>query len=234
MGTKNYNEPVAHECVINGQFSGAAEEMENLAMGFFENTRKPKGFGGKIMVKMMNSGHSKLAHWGFSKISITEESKVLDVGCGGGANIARWLEKCKSGHVTGIDYSEVSVDESQRRNSAAIKRNRCRIVHGNVADMPFADSTFDYISAFETIYFWPGLETCFAEVCRVLKNGGTFMICNESDGTNTADEKWIEKIGEMKIYNKEQICAALKAAGFSETESFSDDKKYWLCILAKK
>lgn len=33
----------------------------------------------------------------------------------GGANIALWLEKCKSGHVTGIDYSEVSVDESKKR-----------------------------------------------------------------------------------------------------------------------
>ena len=26
-------------------------------MSFFENTRKPVGFGGKIMVAMMNSGH---------------------------------------------------------------------------------------------------------------------------------------------------------------------------------
>ena len=27
-------------------------------MSFFENTRKPVGFGGKIMVAMMNLGHS--------------------------------------------------------------------------------------------------------------------------------------------------------------------------------
>lgn len=60
------------------------------------------------------------------------------------------------------------------------------------------------------------------------------MICNESDGTNTADEKWTEKIGGMKIYDKEQIGAALKSVGFSETRSFSDEKKHWLCILAKK
>ena len=29
-------------------------------MSFFENTRKPQGFGGKLMTKMMNSGHSRL------------------------------------------------------------------------------------------------------------------------------------------------------------------------------
>ncbi len=203
-------------------------------MGFFENTRRPKGFSGKIMVKMMNSGHSKLAHWGFSKISVKEDAKILDAGCGGGANIALWLEKCKNGHITGIDYSKVSVEESKKRNSAAIKQHRCEIVQGNVADMPFADSTFDCISAFETIYFWPGLEACFGEVYRILKSGGIFMICNESDGMNTADEKWTEKISGMKIYDKEQICAALKSVGFSETKSFSDEKKHWLCVLAKK
>lgn len=203
-------------------------------MGFFENTRRPKGLGGKIMVKMMNSGHRKLVHWGFSKISVKEDSKILDTGCGGGANIALWLKICKNGHVTGIDYSEISVAESKKRNSAGIKQNRCEIVQGNVADMPFADSVFDCVSAFETIYFWPGLETCFAEVYRILKNNGIFLICNESDGTNAADEKWTEKIGGMKIYDKEQICAALKSAGFSETECFSNKKKHWLCVLAKK
>ena len=30
-------------------------------MSFFENTRKPVGFGGKLMVAMMNVGHSPVA-----------------------------------------------------------------------------------------------------------------------------------------------------------------------------
>ena len=33
-------------------------------MPFFENTRKPEGFGGKLMVAMMNLGHSPVARWG--------------------------------------------------------------------------------------------------------------------------------------------------------------------------
>ena len=49
-------------------------------MGFFENTRKPQGLGGKLMVKMMNSGHSKLAKWGFTKICAKPDAKVLDTG----------------------------------------------------------------------------------------------------------------------------------------------------------
>ena len=54
-------------------------------MNFFENTRKPQGFGGKLMTKMMNIGHAKLSQWGFSNISVNPDAAVLDVGCGGGA-----------------------------------------------------------------------------------------------------------------------------------------------------
>ena len=203
-------------------------------MGFFENTRKPQGFGGRIMVKMMNTGHSKLAKWGFTKIYTKLDSKVLDIGCGGGANIVNWIKKCSTGHVTGIDYSKVSVEESKKLNAIAIKQGRCDIVYGDVSSMPFDDEAFDCVSAFETVYFWEDLEKCFAEVRRVMKSGGTFFICNESDGTNSKDEKWAKKIGGMKIYNEMQLRTMLEKVGFCDIKSFADAKKHWLCIVAKK
>lgn len=203
-------------------------------MSFFENTRKPQGFGGKIMVKMMNGGHSKLAKWGFTKIYAKSNAKVLDIGCGGGANIANWLAKCTNGHVTGIDYSKVSVEESKKLNAIAIKQGKCDIVYGDVSSMPFDDEAFDCVSAFETVYFWADLEKSFAEVNRVMKSGGMFLICNESDGTNSADEKWTKKIGGMKIYNEEQLYTALEKAGFCNVKSYVNAKKHWLCIVANK
>ena len=133
-------------------------------MGFYQNTRKPVGFGGTIMVRLMNVCHNPIATWGFSKLSMRDNLNILDIGCGGGKNIATWLRKSKNSHVTGLDYSEVSVAESSKKNKWAIKRNRCEILRGNVAEMPFSDNTFDCVSAFETIYFWPGLEECFTEV----------------------------------------------------------------------
>ena len=56
-------------------------------MSFFENTRKPVGFGGKIMVAMMNLGHSPVAQWGLHFLELAPDARVLDCGCGGGANI---------------------------------------------------------------------------------------------------------------------------------------------------
>ena len=45
-------------------------------MSFFENTRKPVGLGGKIMVAMMNLGHSPVARWGLRFLELT-----LDLRC---------------------------------------------------------------------------------------------------------------------------------------------------------
>ena len=58
-------------------------------MSFFENTRKPVGFSGKIMVAMMNFGHSAMAAWGLHFLQPAPDAMVLDCGCGGGANIKR-------------------------------------------------------------------------------------------------------------------------------------------------
>ena len=40
------------------------KQKEGGVVSFFENTRKPAGLGGKIMVAMMNFGHSAMAEWG--------------------------------------------------------------------------------------------------------------------------------------------------------------------------
>ena len=42
-------------------------------MSFFQNTCKPEGIGGKIMVNMMNAGHSSMAEWGFTHIEIRND-----------------------------------------------------------------------------------------------------------------------------------------------------------------
>ena len=53
-------------------------------MSFFQNTCKPKGIGGKIMVHMMNTGHSSMAEWGFTHMEIQAIMYVwiLDVAVG--------------------------------------------------------------------------------------------------------------------------------------------------------
>ena len=202
-------------------------------MSFFQNTCRPQGIGGKIMVHMMNTGHSSMAEWGFAHIKIQSEDMCLDIGCGGGANIRKLLEKSPYGRVVGIDHSEISVEKSRKINKAGIESKRCEILQGDVMKLPFRDKTFDVITAFETIYFWPDISEAFKKVYKILKIGGTFMICNESNGENPKDEKWTKIIQGMKIYNSEQIEKSLENAGFRDVK-VDKTKKGWICVVVKK
>ena len=202
-------------------------------MSFFENTKKPEGLGGKIMVAMMNSGHGKLADWGMSFLSLSTDAAVLDCGCGGGANLRKLLKLCANGTVTGIDYSSVSVEKSKRLNTKTISEGRCCVLETSVAALPFEDNKFDVVTAFETVYFWPGLVDCFREVYRVTKTGGIFLICNEATGDTDKNDKWTQLIDGMTIYRDAQLKTALREAGFTNIQ-IHKNKKDWLCVTGQK
>ena len=202
-------------------------------MSFFENTRKPVGLGGKIMVAMMNFGHSAMAEWGLRFLQPAPDAMVLDCGCGGGANMKRLLKKCPQGIVKGIDYSTVSVEKARSLNQTAIQEGRCVVWQGSVERIIFAKDWFDAVTAFETVYFWPDLLRCFREVYRVLKPGGVFFICNEANGDTTKDDKWTQIIDGMTIYTDTALKEYLEQAGFCQIQSHKN-KKGWLCVTAQK
>ena len=203
-------------------------------MSFFENTRKPVGLGGKIMVAMMNLGHSPVARWGLHFLELAPDAKVLDCGCGGGANMKRLLKKCPQGIVKGIDYSPVSVEKSKRLNAKAISEGRCCVLEASVAALPFEDNKFDVVTAFETVYFWPGLADCFREVYRVTKTGGIFLICNEVTGDTDKNDKWTQIISDMTIYRDVQLKTALEEAGFTDIQIHKNAHQDWLCVTGQK
>ena len=207
-------------------------------MGLFKNfvsqTRKPEGVLGKMMVNGMNGGHAKMADWGLSHLSKVNPENIVDIGCGGGRNAAELMMKYPSAKVTAIDYSKVSVDKAKEYNKEMIEAGRCVVKQGDVSALDIADGEYELATAFETIYFWPGLEKCFAEVARILKPGGIFMIVNESDGTDATSLKFEKIIEGMKCHTVEEITEALKKAGFSKVKADHHSKKAWITVLAKK
>ena len=207
-------------------------------MGIYRNfvsqTRKPEGALGKMMLNGMNSGHAKMADWGFSHLPDMSPAEITDLGCGGGRNAGELLRKYPNAKVTAVDYSALSVEKAKEYNKNEIASGRCTVMQGDVSDLKLPAGKYDLATAFETVYFWPGLEKCFAEAAKVLKPGGVFLICNESNGTDPTGTKFESIIEGMKSYTAQEIEAALKAAGFSQVEIDHHPNKPWIAVLAKK
>lgn len=201
---------------------------------FFSQTRKPKGVLGALMLRGMNGGHAQLADWGFSHLPPIQPEKAVDLGCGAGRNAGELLKKYPAAHVTAIDYSALSVEKASAYNKQSIEAGRCAVQQGDVSELRLPKESFDLATAFETVYFWPELEKCFAQVAGILKPGGAFLICNESDGLDATGKKFEKVIDGMKCYTAEELETALRNAGFSEVHSEHHGSKPWITVLARK
>ena len=206
------------------------------------NARNPQGKLGNQLIDKMNVNHEGLAKWSLSHLDISKDNVILDIGCGGGVNVKRFL-KMTENKVYGIDYSELAVERSIKLNKSAVDEGKCEIIKGSVSNLPFNDNSFDIVTGFETVYFWPDFVNDLKEVLRVLKDDGIIFIANEAlpkEGDERQKEL-IELLG-MKIYSEDELVESLKLAGFSNVttyikdskDSFTGEDADWICVIARK
>lgn len=195
---------------------------------------KPQGEDGFKLLERMNGGHhEELANWGLSHLDVRATDAVLDIGCGGGANIERLLAHAPKGHVSGVDYSPVSVEASRRHNERAIAEGRCAVFEGNSSALPFDDGSFDVVTAFETTYYWD-LPVAFPEVRRVLKPGGLFLVCNEDNGEDPEVLELAEQIPSMTVHTVDELVSALEAAGLELVTCGEVREKGHMAIVSRR
>jgi ubiquinone/menaquinone biosynthesis C-methylase UbiE len=202
--------------------------------------RKPSGFFGRFILRGMNRGHSKLTDWGLSHVSVKVNDKILDIGCGGGRTVHKLATMASAGKVYGIDYSDDSVRASKRANDHWIDMGRVQIQSATVSQLPFANDTFDLVTAIETHLFWPDLPNDFREIFRVLRPGGQFLIVAEIYRGGKHLEGVRKKIFEkhlaanMNLLTPDEHRALFASAGFSNVRILEELEKGWICAIGQK
>lgn len=96
----------------------------------------------------------------------TAKPALLDVGCGTGAVLSE-LEK--RGPSVGIDLSHEALRLSKERGLN-------HLVYANAEQLPFIDNQFDAVLSLDTIEHVPNDKAAAAEIFRVLKPGGIFVM----------------------------------------------------------
>src|SRR5829696_739538 len=90
--------------------------------------------------------------------------RVLEVGVGLGTDLARFARA--GAEVTGIDFSERSVELARRR--LELDGLQGEVLVADAENLPFADSTFDRVYSWGVLHHTPNTYAAVAEAVRVL------------------------------------------------------------------
>ncbi len=118
---------------------------------------------------------------------VDEHAHVLDIGCANGGVSRKLLDKtgCK---IEGVELLELLVDMGNKQNEELGVGDKFMIQQGSINDIPFPDSTFDFVFCNDVTGMVEDLETAMAECRRVLKPGGK-MLLYASFGTDRLSDK---------------------------------------------
>lgn len=191
--------------------------------------RPSSSLSGRLTLRMMNVGHSRLHRWGLEAAGIGHSSRVLDVGCGGGAAVRRIL-RLTCAEVGAVDHSPAAVESTRRLNAAAAASGRLRVVEGSVEALPFRSGCFDVVTAFETVYFWPDLVAGLRETARVLAPGR--LVVADECADRQAAGAWADRLA-MNVPDGEELVSACRAAGFARASAQRHPRRPWLRVVAE-
>ena len=128
----------------------------------FTGERMTSGSDGQIVIEHL--------HRYFLARDLCRGLNVVDVACGEGYGTALLAQTAQS--VVGIDVSGKAIAHAH----AAYAGSNCRYVQGEACQLPVGDNSVDLVVSFETIEHFYNHEEFLAEVRRILRPGGRFIV----------------------------------------------------------
>lgn len=165
-------------------------------------------------------------------------SAVLDLGCGAGVPVTRWLVE-RGFVVTGVDLSERQLDLARRLVPGAT------FARSDMSALDFGPETFGAVIAFHSIIHVLRTEhpALLADIHRWLEPGGSFlatMTVTDFEGEEDDWEGWGAAM-RWSHYDKRANVEMLRRSGFEISyaeprtgKGTGDAEETWLWVLARK
>lgn len=166
---------------------------------------------------MMSEGGVEAIDAMFQGIDLNDK-KILDIGCGMGGAALR-LARHHRASVSGLEINPFMVEQANQRIPPALTSSLAFQLYDDVGDLPFEDAVFDVVYSKGVLTHVKDKSELFAEVQRILKPGGQFIV---NDWLSSIEGQWGPKISRMceleglTLYAVPESLykALLEAAGF--------------------
>jgi len=140
---------------------------------------------------------------------VPEGGAVLDLGCGNGVPALR--EIARRHLATGVDVSSVQAERATQNVPEAT------VLHADMAEMEFADGSFDAIVSFYAVEHVPRERHAdlLARLFSWLRPGGSLLFTVEARGTHDTVGDWLGAPMFFSQFGPEETVQLVRGAGFT-------------------
>jgi ubiquinone/menaquinone biosynthesis C-methylase UbiE len=108
--------------------------------------------------------------------ALRSDDRALDIGCGPGIAVELASSLLTRGRVVGIDPSDAMLDEAHTRAHGA---DNVVLERATAESVPCDDASIDVAWALNSLHHWRDRAAGLAEVRRVLRPGGRFVVVEQ-------------------------------------------------------
>ena len=185
----------------------------------------PTGLLGRVLGAVMALETRSLNDEVLRRLAIAPRERILEIGFGHGRTLERALAANPEASFAGIDHADNMVAALAQRCTRAVRAGRLDVRCGSSDALPWPHASFDGVFAVHTLYFWKRPDTHLAEIRRVLRPGGRFVL----GFRERAPE--VEAAFPSDIYtflSRDEVDTLLGAAGFQSSLSPASGPGLWI------
>ncbi len=112
------------------------------------------------------------------RLHLKSSDSLLDAGCGYCYHTVRLARAgCR---ITAVDFSEAALRAGQQTLLTSGLDKQVTLQKADLTHLPFEDETFDAVVSWGVLMHIPEMEMALSELARVLKSGGTLVLCENN------------------------------------------------------
>ena len=162
-----------------------------------------------------------------SLLGLDEESRLLDVGCGMGAQDIYLLRAFGPMSIDALDVTWPHVEHARRRAREAGCEGRVRFHHGTATSLPFPGESFTHVLSIEAPEHFDTRADFLREAHRALAPGGVAAFAdytlkrkprNVLEGLVVEAARRLWKVPRVNVVTSDAYREAMERAGFGNVE----------------